>query len=165
MGMNYIERIDKCIQLNIELGCAVESDLVGLSLEEIDRIERAAGTRFPDAYKYFLNRIGKAKTTWLENCFVYYPFFMVNREKYYRLVLATIENNEQMPLHQYAVKKSDFIFLSELAHKFYYFEASSNLRRDAPNPDPPVYCCNDLVEYTREADSFSEWLYGHISGE
>jgi SMI1 / KNR4 family (SUKH-1) len=163
--MNYIERIDRCVQLNIEMGYATEDDLIGLTDEEICVVERAAGKRLPDAYKYFLAKLGNAKTTWLGYCSVFYPFLLTNREKYYELLLANMENNEVLPPHQYSVKKSDFIFLFELAHKCYYFEASPNLRRDAPNPDPPVYCCNDLVEYTREADSFSEWLYGHISGE
>jgi hypothetical protein len=160
--MNFIHRIDECYRLNIVNKYADPDELIGMSDEEIDLVERSIFMRLPKAYTYFLKRMGKSKTNWFSNCKVFFPFFLTNKTEYYEYYFQLIFSKiAEIRNYSSIVRFHDFIFLSEYGTYFLFFEASQNLHYQCENPDPPVFGF-DGQEKVQISESFSEWLYNHI---
>lgn len=123
--------------------------LRGAPLEEIERVERAMRTRFPDAYRRFLSRAGRSAGTFMQGS---------------DLALGDLENinlvsreiaaaDEGLGLPQDAL-----VFLMHQGYEYLFVRTSEG-------DDPPVYHGLESDEPVEVAHRFTDWLEGAIADE
>jgi len=108
----------------IETGIATPDTIRGCSEEELLEIEEFFNLKLPGAYKDYMRKFGKASGAFLEECGIYYPNMLRNRER-----AETLLNNNT----DYKLKDSDLVIITRYGYEFYFFDTEDG------NPDPPVY--------------------------
>ncbi len=108
----------------IEMGIATPDTIRGCSEEELLEIEKFFNLKLPGVYKDYMRKFGKASGAFLEECGIYYPNVLRNRERAETL----LSNNTD-----YRLKQSDFVFITTYGYQFYFFDTESE------SPNPPVF--------------------------
>lgn len=124
----------------IDAGVATPDTIAGCSEEELSDIESAFKLKLPGAYKDYMRKFGKASGAFLEECGIYYPNVLRNRERAETL----LANNTD-----YRLKPADFVFVTTYGYQFHFFNTESG------RPNPPVLRYTETnAEPINLADSF-----------
>ncbi|QIB74506.1 SMI1/KNR4 family protein [Halogeometricum borinquense] len=128
----------------LDTGLAADAEIKGCSAEEIDRIERECEVALPEAYRSYLQHIGKSAGDFLRGYTCHYPQIIQEQAKAERVVKRETTATE--------LDRHRFVFAGSQGVTFFYF--------DVRKPDPPVYVIADgHGEPDKVTDSFSEWLF------
>ena len=162
--MTYQEKIDKAI--DFILAHVKTESCEGLTDDELHVLEFTFMHRLPDAYRYFLKRVGKYRGKWLARCSVFYPEFIFNRGVMFEDFVMLMQA-ENITLSDYYPNYSpnNFVFFREReTDSGLCFDINECFSRDPKtgeyiekNPDPPVYWMAPVRR--PEAESFSDWVY------
>ena len=128
---------------------ATESSLVGVSVEDINRIEKQASVLLPRAYKDFLISFGKKAGFFASDVVFFYSEILDLREELNEMI-------EEEGL-DFEVPENAFVFSGYQGFQYHYFICDGR-------GDPEIYRIMDGGESTQKvAESFSGYLKSMVN--
>src|SRR4051812_35680199 len=115
--------MDLVVQRVLDGGLSSESSVVGCSDIEILDLERYFDIRLPEAYKQFLNQIGKGAGLFMRGTDFFYDRLFDNRK-----ALQEVLDLEHNP---FVLSRDTFVFSSHQGYIFFFFDTAQDL------DDPP----------------------------
>lgn len=141
---NTPEQLAKMI---IDSGMAKQSDIHGLSEQQISQIQDLHKVSLPGAYKHFLRTMGNSSDSVFYSVSFVFPALEERRSWAYKLASQA---SLQLP-------STAFVFLIDDA-LFFFFDTKEG-------DDPPVYRFIEGQQVNKIANSFSQWLNDYVSTE
>ncbi|WP_169730630.1 SMI1/KNR4 family protein [Calidithermus terrae] len=143
--------IDQAVKRLVESGLAPRDFMCGCSEEEVNELEEFFGIQLPEAYRYFLERLGKSAGTFLIG-----TDFLFATLKQLRSEAEDLLETDNAP---FRLSSRHFVFAVHQGYQFLFFDALAG-------DDPPVLHYLEGESEPKEVfPCFSRWLSNAVDDE